>query len=61
MFSFYSVIILIRPHQALADISNGVLRDTRVFHVDSPDWMEKYNHQSIVSLMFHGFELTLAL
>jgi hypothetical protein len=61
MFSFYSALVLIRPHQALAHMSNGVLRDTRVFHVDSPDWTEKYNHQSIVSLMFHDFELTLAL
>jgi len=38
------------------NLSNGVLRDKRVFHVDSPDWIEKYNHQSTLSLVFDHFD-----
>lgn len=30
---------------ALVQISNGILRDKRVFHVDTPDWFDKYNRQ----------------
>ncbi|KIK02046.1 hypothetical protein K443DRAFT_6458 [Laccaria amethystina LaAM-08-1] len=30
---------------AIASISNGILRDQRVFHVDSDDWFDKYNLQ----------------
>ena len=34
----------------MSDLSNGVLRDKRVFHVDSPDWIEKYNYQRTLFL-----------
>ncbi len=30
------------------DISNGVLRDPRVFHLDAPGWIEKFNEQGII-------------
>ncbi|KJA23167.1 hypothetical protein HYPSUDRAFT_163391 [Hypholoma sublateritium FD-334 SS-4] len=30
---------------ALADISNGVLRDPRVFHLNGSDWIDKFNEQ----------------
>ncbi|EDR15294.1 uncharacterized protein LACBIDRAFT_291776 [Laccaria bicolor S238N-H82] len=29
-------------------ISNGILRDSRVFHMDCPDWTEKYNRQVVL-------------
>jgi hypothetical protein len=35
-------------HQALADISNGLMRDPRVFHLDCSDWFEKYNKQGLL-------------
>ncbi|KAF9532005.1 hypothetical protein CPB83DRAFT_760449 [Crepidotus variabilis] len=31
--------------QALVDMSNGLMRDNRVFHLDSNDWIQKYNTQ----------------
>ncbi|KAJ3527907.1 hypothetical protein NM688_g8062 [Phlebia brevispora] len=30
---------------AIVDISNGILRDPRVFHADSPDWFERFDIQ----------------
>ncbi|CAL1696596.1 unnamed protein product [Somion occarium] len=30
---------------ALTDISNGVLRDSRIFHIDGPDFISAYNRQ----------------
>lgn len=33
---------------AITDISNGILRDSRVFHMDCPDWTEKYNRQVVL-------------
>ncbi|KAG2143156.1 hypothetical protein BD769DRAFT_1037172 [Suillus cothurnatus] len=30
---------------ALAHVTNGLMRDERVFHIDQPDWMSKYNKQ----------------
>jgi hypothetical protein len=41
-------------------MSNGVLRDKRVFHIDSPDWNEKYNRQGMFSLVFASFESYVA-
>ena len=37
--------------QAIASISNGILRDERVFHVDSDDWFKKYNLQGRYRLL----------
>jgi hypothetical protein len=33
--------------QALVDISNGLMRDPRAFHIDCSDWFEKYNRQGL--------------
>lgn len=41
-YQFTAVDVLL---QAITDISNGILRDSRVFHMDCPDWTEKYNRQ----------------
>ncbi|CAA7268089.1 unnamed protein product [Cyclocybe aegerita] len=30
---------------ALVDISNGIMKDSRVFRIDSDDWIEKYNKE----------------
>lgn len=32
---------------ALTLLSNGILRDSRVFHMNLPDWVEKYNRRAI--------------
>jgi len=31
--------------QGLASLSNGILRDSRIFHIDDPKFVEKYNEQ----------------
>ncbi|RDB28672.1 Small glutamine-rich tetratricopeptide repeat-containing protein beta [Hypsizygus marmoreus] len=33
---------------ALVDISNGILRDRRVFHIDIPDFFDRYNNQILL-------------
>lgn len=30
------------------EISNGVLRDPRVFHLDGPGWIDKFNEQGLI-------------
>jgi hypothetical protein len=32
--------------QSIECISNGIMRDSRVFHIEDPDWFRKYNDQS---------------
>ena len=34
--------------QTLMEISNGVLRDPRVFHLDGPGWIDKFNEQGLI-------------
>lgn len=34
--------------QALADLTNGLLRDNRIFHITDPDWIDKYNNQGTI-------------
>jgi hypothetical protein len=31
--------------QALESLSNGIMRDARVFHIDDGEWISKYNNQ----------------
>ncbi|KAH7930147.1 hypothetical protein BV22DRAFT_77327 [Leucogyrophana mollusca] len=33
--------------EALTLISNGIMRDMRVFHIDDPNWIEMYNDQIV--------------
>ena len=46
--SFYHLKILIL-RQALVDLSNGVLRDSRAFNMDNPDWLSQFKDQGILS------------
>ncbi|KAF4612295.1 hypothetical protein D9613_004070 [Agrocybe pediades] len=32
-------------NDALVGLTNGIMRDSRVFHIDSSDWVDKYNDQ----------------
>lgn len=32
--------------QAIVDLTNGIMRDTRVMHFPDPDFISKYNKQS---------------
>ena len=36
---------LTRLRQGLAGLTNGILRDNRVFHIDDQKWISKYNDQ----------------
>jgi hypothetical protein len=49
-YRFTTVDVLL---QAITDISNGILRDGRVFHMDCPDWTEKYNRQGNLLFLLH--------
>jgi len=39
---------------AITNITNGILRDKRVFHGDSPNWFELYNQQVRFEGAFHS-------
>ena len=32
--------------QVLESLTNGIMRDDRVFHIDNQDWISQYNDQS---------------
>lgn len=36
--------------QGLTDLSNGFMRDDRVFHINQPNWIEMYNQQGDLML-----------
>ena len=31
--------------QGLVGLTNGIIRDERVFHIDDPNWLSMYNEQ----------------
>ena len=42
---------LTRLHQGLAGLTNGILRDKRVFHIDDQQWISKYNDQGLYACL----------
>ncbi|KJA28580.1 hypothetical protein HYPSUDRAFT_62222 [Hypholoma sublateritium FD-334 SS-4] len=49
---------------ALVNITNGIMRDPRSFHIDCPDWILKFNEQVIFEAQFfkawvHGGSKTI--
>lgn len=37
--------------EGLTDLSNGFMRDDRVFHINQPNWIEMYNQQGDLKLL----------
>ncbi|KAF9056034.1 hypothetical protein BJ165DRAFT_1521989 [Panaeolus papilionaceus] len=46
--------VLFAKPDAVIDLSNGILRDTRVFHFDSADWVDKYNKQVMFEAQYYN-------
>jgi len=46
--------VLIWLSQGLVGLTNGILRDKRVFHINDQKWMSKYNDQGL-DLCTSGF------
>ncbi|KAI0094489.1 hypothetical protein BDY19DRAFT_912986 [Irpex rosettiformis] len=42
------------PIGAIADITNGLLRDGRAFAATTPDWIDTYNRQIIMEIQYYG-------
>lgn len=53
-----SVCIHLYP-KALEMLTNGIMRDTRAFHLDDPDWIELYNKQGSCLVSSDTTDLTV--
>ena len=56
---YFALFMLTYLHQGLVGLTNGILRDKRVFHIDDQQWISMYNDQGLESACRHLFALYL--